>query len=68
LFALSGFTFVLTNTQPNLRRKCTQKKRVGRDDYAGAVSKKTNFVVVGDETASKPDKAPMLRACDREPT
>ena len=58
---LDGLTFVLTGTLPNLTRD-DAKERIesagGR--VSGSVSKKTNYVVAGEEAGSKLDKAHSL--------
>jgi DNA ligase (NAD+) len=55
---LEGLTFVLTGTLPTLSRE-DAKKRIqdAGGKTAGSVSKKTNFVVAGEEAGSKRDKA-----------
>jgi DNA ligase (NAD+) len=58
---LTGLTFVLTGTLPNLSRedaKAMIESSGGK--VAAAVSKKTTFVVAGDEAGSKLDKAKAL--------
>jgi DNA ligase (NAD+) len=58
---LEGLTFVLTGTLPNLTREVA-KERIesagGR--VSGSVSKKTSYVVAGEEAGSKLDKANSL--------
>src|SRR4051794_23320707 len=59
--ALAGKTFVLTGTLPNLARD--EAKKMIEDAggrVSGSVSKKTDFVVAGDEAGSKLDKAKEL--------
>lgn len=58
---LSGMTFVLTGTLPTLKRdeaKGMIEKRGGK--CSGSVSKKTSYVVAGEEAGSKLDKANEL--------
>ena len=59
--ALAGKTFVLTGTLPHLTREEAKKmiEDVG-GRVSGSVSKKTDFVVAGDEAGSKLDKAKEL--------
>ena len=58
---LEGLTFVLTGTLPNLTRDVA-KERIesagGR--VSGSVSKKTSYVVAGEDAGSKLDKATSL--------
>jgi DNA ligase (NAD+) len=58
---LAGKTFVLTGTLPNLARE-EAKARIesAGGKVSGSVSKKTNYVVAGDEAGSKLDKANEL--------
>lgn len=59
---LAGLTFVLTGTLPNLSReqaKAMIESAGGK--VAGSVSKKTSYVVAGEEAGSKLDKAQELK-------
>jgi len=59
--ALEGLTFVLTGTLPTLTRE-EAKERIERagGKVSGSVSKKTSFVVAGEEAGSKLEKAEQL--------
>jgi len=58
---LAGKTFVLTGTLSSMTRDEAKKKiQVLGGKVSGSVSKKTNYVVVGDDPGSKADKAKAL--------
>jgi DNA ligase (NAD+) len=59
--ALEGLTFVLTGTLPTLTREAAKEKiESAGGKVSGSVSKKTNYVVAGEEAGSKLDKATSL--------
>ena len=56
-----GKTFVLTGTLPTLKRtEATKLVKSAGGKVSGSVSKKTDYVVAGDEAGSKLDKAQAL--------
>jgi DNA ligase (NAD+) len=61
LLPLAGQTFVLTGTLPALSREQAKAMiEAAGGKVAGSVSKKTHFVVAGDEAGNKLDKARAL--------
>ncbi|QHS53243.1 NAD-dependent DNA ligase LigA [Edaphobacter sp. 12200R-103] len=59
--ALNGLTFVLTGTLPNLTRdEAKERIEAAGGKVSGSVSKKTSFVVAGEEAGSKLEKAQSL--------
>ena len=58
---LEGLTFVLTGTLPTLTREVAKEKiESAGGRVSGSVSKKTSYVVAGEEAGSKLDKATSL--------
>ncbi len=58
---LEGLTFVLTGTLPTLTRDSAKAKiESAGGRVSGAISKKTNYLVAGEEAGSKLDKAVSL--------
>jgi DNA ligase (NAD+) len=58
---LEGLTFVLTGTLPNLTREDAKAKiEAAGGRVSGSVSKKTHYVVAGEDAGSKLDKAREL--------
>ncbi len=57
----AGKTFVLTGTLPNLKREeAAAKIEAAGGKVSGSVSKRTDYVVAGEEAGSKLDKAHKL--------
>jgi DNA ligase (NAD+) len=58
---LAGLTFVLTGTLPNLTREAAKEMiESAGGKVSGSVSKKTDYVVAGEEAGSKLEKATSL--------
>ena len=59
---LAGLTFVLTGTLPTLtREEAKEKIESAGGKVSGSVSKKTSYVVAGEEAGSKLEKAESLK-------
>ncbi|MGB5286388.1 MAG: BRCT domain-containing protein, partial [Polyangiales bacterium] len=59
--AVAGKTFVLTGTLPTLKRtEATKRIKAAGGKVSGSVSKKTDYVVAGDDPGSKHEKAQTL--------
>ncbi|MGB5268688.1 MAG: NAD-dependent DNA ligase LigA [Polyangiales bacterium] len=59
--AVAGKTFVLTGTLPTLKRtEATKRIKAAGGKVSGSVSKKTDYVVAGDDPGSKYEKAQTL--------
>ena len=58
---VAGKAFVLTGTLPTLKRtEATKRIKAAGGKVSGSVSKKTDYVVAGDDPGSKHDKAQSL--------
>ena len=59
---LAGLTFVLTGTLPTLTREAAKEQiEAAGGRVSGTVSKKTDYVVAGDEAGSKLERAEALK-------
>ena len=57
---MSGLVFVLTGTLSIPREEARQRIEAAGGKVSGTVSRRTNFVVAGDDAGSKLDKAREL--------
>ena len=58
---LEGLTFVLTGTLPTMTREAAKELiESAGGKVSGSISKKTNYVVAGEEAGTKLDKAQSL--------
>ncbi|MBW1755941.1 MAG: NAD-dependent DNA ligase LigA, partial [Deltaproteobacteria bacterium] len=58
---VAGKAFVLTGTLPTLKRtEATKRIKAAGGKVSGSISKKTDYVVAGDDPGSKHDKAQSL--------
>jgi DNA ligase (NAD+) len=59
---LEGLTFVLTGTLPNMSREDAKAKiEAAGGRVSGSVSKKTSYVVAGEDAGTKLEKAQELK-------
>ena len=58
---LEGLTFVLTGTLPTLTREAAKARiEAAGGKVSGSISKKTSYLVAGEDAGSKLDKAESL--------